>query len=190
MGGDEVLFDFVAKGGKRRGLSVTDAEARDVLRSLKARRNGGHELLAYRDGTSWRDVRSSDINGYIKDLTGGPFSAKDFRTWHATVLAAVVLAAHADAGPSLSARKRAVASAVKEVAAHLGNTPTVCRTSYVDPRVLDLFLEGEVVDLSEVGDPVEVADRLDDPGPIQAVEAAVLRLLGEEPPASQPARAA
>src|SRR5207302_1900325 len=104
----------------------------------------GHELLAYRDGKGWRDVKSNDINAYMKDVTGGDFTAKDFRTWNATVLAAVALGVSA-AVASASGRKRAVTRAVKEVAHYLGNTPAVCRSSYIDPRVVDRFRDGETI---------------------------------------------
>lgn len=183
VSGDEVRFDFTAKGGKRRILVVTDPQARRVLRSLKARRTGGDELLAYRDAGGWQDVRSSDINDYLKEVTGGPFTAKDFRTWHATVLAAVALARRTDVGDPLRARKRAVTDAFREVAEHLGNTPTVCRTSYVDPRVPDRFLEGEVVDLSSLEGRADLLpDGPDDLELLEAVEGAVLRLLEEDRP--------
>jgi DNA topoisomerase I len=142
--GDELWFDYAAKAGKRRVVSVRDPDVKDVLRPLVSRRGGGDELLAYEDGDGWRDMRSSDINQYLKDIAGEGFTAKDFRTWHATVLAAMALAARADA-TSLTARRRAMSAAVKEVAGYLGNTPAVARTSYIDPRVLDRFLEGTTI---------------------------------------------
>ena len=85
------------------------------------------------------DVKSADINAYVKEAAGGDFSAKDFRTWSGTVLAAVALAVSAPAAGTKTARKRAKARAVKEVARYLGNTPAVCRASYIDPRVFDRF---------------------------------------------------
>jgi len=100
--------------------------------------------LAWKRGPTWVDVRSSDINVYIKEATGGDFSAKDFRTWNATVLAAVALAVSTEA-TSPTARKRAVARAMKEVAHYLGNTPAVCRSSYVDPRIVDHYLGGATI---------------------------------------------
>ena len=103
---------------------------------------GGHELLAYRDGRRWRDVRSADINAYLKELLGEEHSAKDFRTWHATVLAAIDIARVPAAGDGERAAKRSIATTVRRVADHLGNTPAVCRASYIDPRVFDRFREG------------------------------------------------
>ncbi len=115
-----------------------------MVARLKRRRGGGPELLAYKDRGRWRDVRSSDINAYLKELTGDDFSAKDFRTWNATVLAAMALAVSAEAS-SPTARKRAVTRALKEVAHYLGNTPAVARSSYVDPRVVDRYLAGDTM---------------------------------------------
>ena len=81
----------------------------------------------------WVDVRSKDVNDYIKQITGGEFTAKDFRTWHATVLAAVALAASVPAAQSERARRRAVARAIAEVSDYLGNTPAVCRQGLRGP---------------------------------------------------------
>ncbi len=87
-----MVFDYVAKSGKRRIQGVVDPAAFDVVSALKRRRGGGPELLAYKNGRSWADVRSPDINEYLKEATGDDFSAKDFRTWAATMLAAIGLA--------------------------------------------------------------------------------------------------
>ena len=143
--GDLVSFDYTAKSGKRRLQSIVDPDVAEVIRALKRRRAGGRELLAYRreDG-GWADVRSADINAYVKDVTGGEFTAKDFRTWNATVLAAVALAVSALV-TSATGRKRAVTRAVKEVAHYLGNTPAVCRASYIDPRVVDHYRSGVTI---------------------------------------------
>ena len=87
-------------------------------------------------------MKSSDINAYIKEATGGDFSAKDFRTWTGTVLAAVGLAVSGPVATSPTARKRAVTRTIKEVAHYLGNTPAVARASYIDPRVFDRYVRG------------------------------------------------
>src|SRR3954469_24233423 len=139
--GEKVIFDYEAKGGKRRVQVVGDRSIARFVKTLRTRHGGGHELLAYRNGSSWRDVRSTDINEYIKGAVGKEHSAKDFRTWNATVLAAVVLAASARERDlaTKGARARAQRDAVKEVARYLGNTPAVCRASYIDPRVFDRF---------------------------------------------------
>ncbi|MGH9042037.1 MAG: DNA topoisomerase IB [Acidimicrobiia bacterium] len=172
-------FDYVAKSGRRRIQTVVDPAVFDVVAALKRRRGGTDELLAWKERRRWNDVRSSDINAYIQDLTAGDFTAKDFRTWSATVLAAVALAVSTGAR-SATARRRAVARAMQEVASYLGNTPAVCRASYVDPRVVDHHLAGATIkgalgDLAEAG-----AGGLSFQG---AVEEAVLDLLadGAEP---------
>lgn len=139
---DSVLFDYNAKGGLHRLWSLIDPEVAGIVRTLKSRRGGGDELLAYKKGGIWCDVRSAEINEYLKSIAGEDFSAKDFRTWSGTVLAAVALAVSGHAITSATSKKRAVARAIKEVAHYLGNTPTVCRKSYVDPRVIDRFNTG------------------------------------------------
>jgi DNA topoisomerase I len=144
---DEVVFDFPAKSGQRRVQSIRDAAARRALEAMHRRRSGPEDLLAYRQGSEWRDVRSDDINAYIHERIGGEFSAKDFRTWHGTVLAAVELAAEETPPRPEAAAKRAIARAVKGVSEALGNTPAVCRASYIDPRVLDRFRDGATIDL-------------------------------------------
>jgi DNA topoisomerase I len=139
VSGDEVSFDYEAKGGQRRLQTIGDPEVASLVKLLKQRRGGGNELLAYKVGRRWVDVKSADINEYVKAAAGEEFSAKDFRTWSGTVLAAVALAVSGPAHGTKSSRKRAKARAVKEVARYLGNTPTVARTSYIDPRVFDRF---------------------------------------------------
>jgi DNA topoisomerase I len=173
-----VTFDYPAKSGQRRVQSLVDPEVHEILGRLKRRRGGGDDLLAYQDGRRWRDVRSPDINEYVKEVTGGDFSAKDFRTWNATVLAAVALAVSAQAVHSKTGRKRAVTRAVKEVARYLGNTPAVCRASYIDPRVFDRFREGLTIGgvLPTLVEEVE-ADNASLQG---AVEEAVIDLIAED----------
>jgi DNA topoisomerase-1 len=137
---DLMVFDYAAKGNKRRIQRLQDEDIVDIVRALKRRRGGGDELLAFKRGRSWVDVKSADVNAYVKEATGGDFTAKDFRTWNATVLAAVALAVSGPAaGASKTARKRAQKRAVDEVSRYLGNTPAVCRASYIDPRVFDRF---------------------------------------------------
>jgi len=134
LAGDGVLvFDYPAKSGKRRVQAVVDPEVYEVVAALKRRRR--RTLLG---------VRSADINAYIKEHTGGDFSAKDFRTWHATVLAAVALGVSQRA-TTRTGRQRAITRAVAEVAHYLGNTPAVCRASYIDPRVFDRYRAGVTI---------------------------------------------
>ena len=176
ISGDTVTFDYEAKGGQRRVQAIGDPELAKVARTLKERRGGGQELLAYKVGERWVDVKSVDINAYLKQATGGDFSAKDFRTWSGTVLAAVALAVAGMAASSKTSRKRAKTRAVKEVARYLGNTPAVCRASYIDPRVFDRFdggltIGGALPELVEDTAPWPVVQR--------AVEEAVLDLIAD-----------
>jgi len=142
--GASLVFRYPAKGGAERAQHIEDALVAPVVRGLLRREDGSAELLAFREGREWRDVRSGDVNDYLREVSGCQISAKDFRTWHATVLAAGTLAG-SGSGLSASARKRAVSRAMREVAEYLGNTPAVARSSYVDPRVVDLFHEGVTV---------------------------------------------
>jgi DNA topoisomerase I len=172
--GERVVFEYDAKGGKRRLQSVVDPHVTGIISALKRRRSGGVELLAYRDGRQWVDINARDVNGWIKDVTGGDFSAKDFRTWSATVLAAVALAVSGLATGSASAMKRAEARAAREVAEYLGNTPAVARKSYIDPRVFDRYRSGWIISgvLTALGD-----TEADEPSIQVHAEAAVLDLL-------------
>jgi DNA topoisomerase IB len=143
--GDVLVFDYPAKHGKRRVQAVVDPVVADVIEQLKKRSGGGPELLAYRNGRRWVDVRSEDINEYLKAATGEDVSAKDFRTWGATVLAAMALAVAGEVAATKTGRQRAITRAVKEVAHYLGNTPAVARASYIDPRVFDRYRDGKTI---------------------------------------------
>jgi DNA topoisomerase I len=140
--GDAAEFDYPGKGGLRRRQVIEDPVTIDLLRTFKRRRGGPDELLAYRQAGRWRDVRSDDINDYLKQELGEEFSAKDFRTWNATVMAAVAVATEGRNAISQTARKRTINRAVRAVSELLGNTPAVARRSYIDPRVFDRYLSG------------------------------------------------
>lgn len=140
----EVVFDFPAKSGQRRVQSIRDRASRRAIQAMRRRRSGPDDLLAFFEDGEWRDVRSDDINAYIQERAGGDFSAKDFRTWHGTVLTAATLAS-GPAPTSEAGANRAIRAAVDHVAEILGNTPAVCRSSYIDPRVLDRFRDGQTV---------------------------------------------
>jgi DNA topoisomerase IB len=170
-----VAFDYLAKGGVRRELTLGEPDLHRLIATLKRRKDDHPELLAYKDSKGWHDLKSTDINEYLAEIMGGDFTAKDFRTWHATVLFAVGLAVSTNAPESEAARKRVVSRAVKETAEHLGNTPAVCRNSYIDPRVIDRFNDGRTIrgaldKLGAESDQGELATL----GP---VELAVLRLI-------------
>jgi DNA topoisomerase IB len=141
----EMVFDFPAKSGQRWVQSVRDAAAREAIEAMRRRRGGPEDLLAYREDGGWRDVRSEDVNAYVQDRIGEEFSAKDFRTWSGTVLAAAALAGEPAPLSDASAR-RTIAAAVESVAAALGNTPAVCRRSYIDPRVFDRYRDGVTIE--------------------------------------------
>ena len=187
----QIELEFIGKSGKLWHRSLAEPEVCAVVIALKRRRSGGEELLAYRHVSSraWIDVKSGDINGYLRAATGGDDTAKDFRTWSATVLAAIGLAVSTHA-ESPTARKRAVTRVVKavtrvvkEVADKLGNTPAVCRSSYIDPRIIDLYDNGITLakDLEVLGEQASYGS----PAFQGAIEAAVLSLLREPASASR-----
>jgi DNA topoisomerase IB len=140
-----MAFDYPAKGSIERALEVRDPISQEVVAALRRRRSGGPNLFAYQDGRRWVAVHADDVNMYIKAVVGEQYSAKDFRTWSATVLAAAALAGQEVVPASRTGRRRAVAAAVAAVAEQLGNTPAVCRSAYIDPRVIDRFDSGETI---------------------------------------------
>jgi DNA topoisomerase-1 len=144
--GEEIVFDFPAKSNQRRIQGIGDEAAIAALEAMRRRRGGPEDLLAWKEGRRWRDLRSDDINDYIQAAIGVEFSAKDFRTWSGTVLAAAALAGE-EKPASEAAGKRTINRAVKTVAVALGNTPAVCRRSYIDPRVFDRYRDGETIDV-------------------------------------------
>jgi DNA topoisomerase I len=145
--------------------------------ALKRRRAGGEQLLAYKDGRRWRPVRSDQISEYLKSQIGERYSAKDFRTWNATVLAAVAVAADGRGAGTPRARRRAIDGAVRGVADVLGNTPAVARRSYIDPRVFDRYLSGWTI-----GGALDRIGSLNGPDDRQQsrLERAVLELLNDD----------
>jgi DNA topoisomerase-1 len=174
---DDVLtFDYPSKHGKRHIRTVVDPPVAAVIAALKRRRGGGDDLLAYKEGRRWFDLRSDDINEFLKDATGEDISAKDFRTWGATVLAALALAVSEAAPDTKTGQKRAITRAVKEVAMYLGNTPAVARSSYIDPRLFDRFRDGRTIDHALT----RMAGEDDAPATQGPVEDAVLALLTGE----------
>lgn len=184
IAGGELVFDFPAKSGQRRVQEIADADALAVVAALRRRRSGS-QLLACREANDWVEIHADDVNAYIKGHSGGPFTAKDFRTWNATVLAAVTLAAAAGQR-SRTARERTVGKAIKTVAAYLGNTPAVCRASYVDPRVIDRYHTGVTIARTLQSVPSD-GPNLADARVRGRIETAVLELLAD---AGRPARAA
>lgn len=141
---DSLVFTFTGKSGVDHEIEIDDVTVIEAIQIMRRRRGEDARLLAYRNGR-WRSLLPELVNDYVRDSTGLEATAKDFRTWHATVLAAAALAETSEPGESAASRKRAVAGAMKEVASFLGNTPTLARSSYVDPRVIDAYEEGRTI---------------------------------------------
>jgi DNA topoisomerase I len=156
--GLDVRFDFIAKSGKRRRMRVRDPQSVRVLADLRRRRGSPHELLVYPSQGTWHRIHAADVNNTLRCWGDGPYSAKEFRTWAATVLAAVALAREHAAGKR---GPRAVSRAVREVSMALGNTPAVARSSYIDPRVITLFEDDVVIDLPDASSQPAVPMRID-----------------------------
>jgi DNA topoisomerase I len=143
--GGDLVFSFVGKSGIEHSITVSDPQVIDSLNYMRRRRGGSKRLLAYRGEAKWADLQASAVNEYISQMVAEDLTAKDFRTWHATVLAAVALAESPEPGATVASRKRAVKAAVEEVSAYLGNTPTIARKSYIDPRVIDQYEDGVTI---------------------------------------------
>lgn len=166
--GKALVFRFVGKSGVEHTIEIDDADIIEAVAVLRARRGASDRLLAYQLERRWSDLDAAAVNAYLSDVMGGDLTAKDFRTWHATVLAAAALAASTEAGDTAASRKRAVKAAVEEVAGYLGNTPTIAKNSYIDPRVLDRYESGTVISLPRAKAPARRQ---------AALEKAVLALL-------------
>jgi DNA topoisomerase-1 len=167
--GSALRFRFVGKSGIEHDIDIDDKAAIEALDVMRRRRGGGDRLLAWKDGRTWRDLSSSDVNDYIRGCFGIDATAKDFRTWHATVIAAAALADTDEPGQTKASRKRAVSAAMKEVSEFLGNTPTLARTSYVDPRVVEAYERGRTIKVRGSYDTDDARQA--------ALERAVLKLL-------------
>ena len=132
------VFSFVGKSGVEHDIRLDDPQLCKVVDQMTRRRKAEERLLCAKDGKLWVPLQASDINEYIRELFGLEVTAKDFRTWHATVHVATALGS-AEPARTRTARTRTVRQAVVGASELLGNTPTVCRSSYVDPRVIDLY---------------------------------------------------
>jgi DNA topoisomerase IB len=140
-----LTFRFVGKSGIEHTVEIDDGPTIAALDVMRRRRGGSDRLLAWRDGGGWRDLDAGQVNDYVREATGLDATAKDFRTWHATVLAALALAETEERGETQASRKRAVSRAMKEVAEFLGNTPALARSAYVDPRVIEAYESGRTI---------------------------------------------
>ncbi|GAB3536771.1 DNA topoisomerase IB [Arthrobacter tecti] len=145
ISGSVITLQFPGKSGQQWDSTIEDSDLAAALRPM-LRREGADTMLAYRtsDG-SWHHVEAAQLNEFLRQVTGGGFTAKDFRTWQATVVAAMELARMDLKATSRTARQKAVAATMRSVADHLGNTPAIARSSYVDPRLVDRFMSGEVI---------------------------------------------
>jgi DNA topoisomerase-1 len=135
---DGMTFDYTAKEGKHRAITVTDEVMLPTLRALADSDNGLDTLFSYQQGGAWHRLHSHDVSNYIAARAGAHFTAKEFRTWNATVLMALALA-NAGPAPAARTRTRIIAAGVREVAEWLGDTPPVARKSYIDPRLIDRY---------------------------------------------------
>jgi DNA topoisomerase IB len=142
---DRLVFTFVGKSSVEHVIEIDDAMVMEAIEVMRRRRGNDLRLLAYKEGRGWRSILPDLVNTYVRESTGLDASAKDFRTWHATVLAAAALAETPEPGATKASRKRAIWGAMKVVASYLGNTPTLARSSYVDPRVVDAYEQGRTI---------------------------------------------
>jgi len=135
--GGKVIFDFIGKSGQQHHKVIRDSSIVNIMKKLDDM--PGYELFRYYDKQSkLHNLTSGDVNDYIKRVMGDDYSAKDFRTWGGTLLAAVELARAARPG-SKTARRKAMTDCVKRVAKKLGNTPAIAKSSYIDPRIFDTY---------------------------------------------------
>jgi DNA topoisomerase-1 len=172
VNGNEVRFRFTGKSGKQWSLRVRN---RRVARIVKACQElPGQELLQYVDEAgNCQDVTSTDVNNYLKEITGKDITAKDFRTWAGTVLAAMALN-ELESFDSAAQAKRNLRTAIEKVAGRLGNTPTICRKCYVHPEVLNSYMDGNLVLALKSQAESELIGAI---GSLKPEEAAVLALL-------------
>ena len=171
---DSLVFAFVGKSGVEHEIEIDDRVVIEAIEVMRRRRGGDLRLLSYKDGRSWRSVLPELVNAYLRETTGLEATAKDFRTWHATVLAAAALAESPEGGETRTSRKRAVSAAMKEVSSFLGNTPTLARSAYVDPRVIEAYEDGRTIAAT-------TRRTFDNPDERQAaLERATLRLIKDQ----------
>ncbi|PLS79808.1 MAG: DNA topoisomerase I [Chloroflexi bacterium] len=172
ISGSTVRFEFRGKSGKNHTISIKDRRLANIVK--RSRDLPGYELFQYLDEDGQRrDVTSDDVNAYLREITGQEFTAKDFRTWAGTVLAALALQA-AEPYEKESQAKKNIVAAIQSVSERLGNTPSICRKCYVHPAILDAYLEGTIIDALEQRIEQEIADA---PHGLKPEERAVMNLL-------------
>lgn len=138
--GDTLLFDYIGKWKRKQKRAIRDGEVAKLVGEVKNLK--GAELFKFIAGKRVVDVKDRHVNDYIQSVVGEEFTAKDFRTWAGTLLCSIALATLGQAA-SKTERKRKLNKAVVTVSQQLGNTPTVCRKSYICPRLLDEYMEGK-----------------------------------------------
>jgi DNA topoisomerase I len=141
----KLIFCFIGKSGVEHCIEIDDPLSVAAVESMRRRRGTDERLLAYKEGSRWAPLDAARVNDYLRGTTGGEMTAKDFRTWHATVLAAAALASSDEPGTTKASRQRAIRKAMVEVSDYLGNTPAIAKASYVDPRVIDLYEGGTTI---------------------------------------------
>lgn len=170
--GEALVVSFMGKSGVEHSVTIDNPAVVDALNRMRRRRSGGPRLLEYRAAAVLSALDSSDVNTYLREQTGLDVTAKDLRTWAGTVIAAEMLAVSKESGTTKAARSRAVKQAMTAVSLALGNTPTVARTSYVDPRLVSLFENG-----TTLPEAVLAADYATEDERRHAIERATLELL-------------
>ncbi|HEY6058203.1 MAG TPA: hypothetical protein VIV06_09225, partial [Candidatus Limnocylindrales bacterium] len=163
--GSELRFRFRAKAGRLVSVGLRDRRLARVVR--RCQELPGQELFQYEDETgALQAITSDDVNAYLRETAGRDFTAKDFRTWAGTVLAYRALRSRSPSQPGEAVTRHAVPEAIREVAAMLGNTAAVCRSSYVHPAVVDAYLDGSIgralVDAAEERDRSQLVSSADE----------------------------
>jgi DNA topoisomerase-1 len=169
--GAELRFQFKGKSGKQWRLQVKDRRIARIIRACQDL--PGQRLFQYQDGDQLREVNSADVNAYLKEITGRDITAKDFRTWAGTVMAALALQEF-EAFDTKATQKKNLKAAIERVSSRLGNTPTICRKCYIHPEVLNAYTEGNL--LLQIKEKVEEELR-EDLAQLKPEEAAVLAML-------------
>ena len=148
MQGREVRFDFPGKSGQEWPTAIEDPDLVAALGPMLARPRPDTALAYQGADGQWHSIAGSSLNAFLKEVTGGDFTAKDFRTWQAAVVAAMRLARAFPLAATKKDKQKAAAATARMVAEHLGNTPAIARKSYIDPRIVDRFFDGEVIEVA------------------------------------------
>ena len=166
-----LVFSFVGKSGVEHRIEIDDTLSVQAVETMRRRRSTDPRLPAYQVERRWAALDASRVNDYLRTWAGAEMTAKDFRTWHATVIAAASLAETSEPGDTKASRKRAIRNAMVKVSEYLGNTPAIAKASYVDPRVVDLYEDGVTIGAVLRREHETPEERQD------AIERAVLRML-------------